>query len=148
MIGSRPEEIGESMVQSFLDKGERQEAFMAAVIWRLKDRVNDFLSEGISVNWQDCRGVTALMIATIDGDHRFVKLLLDHGADVHIRSTKGATALHSAVSAFAREADALKVVELLLEAGADKTVVNNEGNTAWYYAQQRYTGEILSLLSE
>jgi len=143
-------QVAEQGIQKFLDKGDLEQAFMEAVGWRLRDRVEKFLSEGVAVNWQDRQGNTALMDAALMGDHRLVKLLLDHGADVHIRSEDGGSPLHFAVAGTIREAAALRVVKLLLEAGAGshKEFVDDHGYTPYRYAQERYTGEILSLLSE
>ena len=57
-----------------------------------------FLSEGIDINALDKEGQTALMRASLFGHPEMVKLLLDKGADVKIRSkeTQG-TALMEAV---------------------------------------------------
>jgi len=150
MNRSHAEQIAEERIQISLENGDREKAFWIAVGRSLKDRVEEFLAAGISVNLQNRIGQTALMSAALMGDHRLVKLLLDHGADVHIRSEDGGSPLHFAVAGTIREAAALRVVKLLLEAGAGshKEFVDDHGYTPYRYAQERYTGEILSLLSE
>jgi len=52
-------------------------------------KLNALLAEGIDVNAADERGRTALFRAVQLGHLEVVKVLLNAGADVHIKSTKG-----------------------------------------------------------
>jgi ankyrin repeat protein len=69
------------------------------------------------------RDLTALMVASIPA---ITRLLLAHGADVHIRTARGNTCLHVA----AKHGYPASVMCLLIKAGADLTAVNNDGKTA------------------
>ncbi len=70
-------------------------------------------------------GSTLLATAALMGHTKVVALLLEHGADVNVRSRDGATALHT--SAFLGR---VETVKLLLEKGADTSLRNNLGSTA------------------
>ncbi len=70
-------------------------------------------------------GSTLLATAALMGHTEIVAVLLEHGADVNIKSRDGATALHTA--AFLGRAETVK---LLLDKGADTTLRNNTGSTA------------------
>ena len=59
------------------------------------------------------------------GHTEIVAVLLEHGADINVKSRDGSTALHAA--AFLGRAETAK---LLLEKGADTTLRNNMGGTA------------------
>jgi ankyrin repeat protein len=53
--------------------------------------------------------------------------LLKHGADIHVRSSKGKTALHCAA-----KAGFLKVIDVLIEKGANIDATDNNGETALF----------------
>ncbi len=74
-------------------------------------------------------GMTALDWAAVRGHADLVRLLLDRGADVKVRSTAGNTPLHYA--ALAGNPD---IIESLLRAGAHVNERNNNGDTALHYA--------------
>jgi hypothetical protein len=60
-----------------------------------------------------------------------IRILLDAGADIHVRDKNGATALHRAVRTRCAAA-----VCCLLEAGADPARKNRSGSTAFHLAVQ------------
>lgn len=69
------------------------------------------------VNAQENGGWSPLIIAASKGNLRLVKLLIEHGADVNVRSSADQTALYVAThNGFAH------VVEELLKKGADATI--------------------------
>lgn len=88
--------------------------------------MKQMLADGADPNTKDPQsGSTLLATAALMGHTKIVALLLEHGANVNVRSRDGGTALHTA--AFLGRAE---VVKLLLEKGADTTLRNNMGSTA------------------
>lgn len=84
------------------------------------------LANGMDANLKDPKsGDILLGTAALMGHTEIVALLLEHGADVNLRSKDGGTALHAA--AFLGRAETVK---LLLEHGADTTIRHNMGGTA------------------
>ena len=84
------------------------------------------LAGGADPNTMDPQsGSTLLATAALMGHTEIVAILLEHGADVNVKSRDGATALHT--SAFLGR---VETVKLLLENGADTTLRNNMGSTA------------------
>ena len=84
------------------------------------------LAGGADPNTMDPQsGSTLLATAALMGHTEVVALLLEHGADVNVRSRDGATALHTA--AFLGR---VETVKLLLQKGADISLRNNAGSTA------------------
>lgn len=99
------------------------------------------LKNGVSPNIVDNKGLTALMYATSGvSRHVIVKLLHEHGADIHIRSNDGDTAL--LFSAIRNKASLL----WLVDHGADINARNNIGYTALMYASRANNSEIVRLL--
>jgi ankyrin repeat protein len=84
-----------------------------AALFGSPEMVALLLDHDANPNAVDKRGGSPLMFAA--GDVKKVKLLLDRGADVHLRSALGNTAIVTAAS----YVDNLDVVKLLLDRGAD-----------------------------
>ena len=88
--------------------------------------VKQGLTDGADPNAQDPRsGSTMLATAALMGYTQIVAVLLEHGADINVKSRDGSTALHAA--AFLGR---VETVKFLLEKGADTTLRNNMGGTA------------------
>ena len=91
-----------------------------------REAIKQALEGGADPNTQDPQsGSTLLATAALMGHTKVVSLLLEHDADVNVRSKDGGTALHAA--AFLGR---VKTVKLLLDKGADTTLRNNMGSTA------------------
>lgn len=82
-----------------------------------------------------------LSLAAAGHGAKFVRLLLDAGADVHWRDADGDTALMSAASF-----DDTEVIQMLLNAGADPNVENHKGHTAYWYALTYNNPKVIELL--
>ena len=100
------------------------------------------LKAGQSVDAQDAKGNTLLMLASYHGKTEVVKLLLKSGATVDLRNEKGQTPLGGV--AFKGDAE---IATLLLDAGADP-VADQGGSTPVDYATMFGRQEILVLLRE
>jgi uncharacterized protein len=85
--------------------------------------------------------VPPLRIAFGNQCPELVKLLLDYGADVNMRTKRGLTLLQMAV-VFGNT----NMVELLLDYGADTDVVNNQGQTPLDMAVNRGCADIAEIL--
>ena len=94
------------------------------------------------VNVKGEYGYTALIVASLYGHTKIVKILLKKGrADVNATDNDGKTALIWA-SIHART----EIVKILLNAGADVNATQNNGDTALIWASQRGYKEIVALL--
>ena len=98
------------------------------------------LKAGQSVDAQDAKGNTLLMLASYHGRTEVVKLLLNSGATVDLRNAKGQTPLGGV--AFKGYVD---IATLLLDAGADP-VTDQGGSTPADFATLAGKTEILALL--
>lgn len=87
--------------------------------------VLEFLREGVSLEYANEYGATALIGAAINGDANLVRLLLERGANLTATDKNGNTALHWAASKNRNEAAAV-----LIEHGADVNAPTYTGKTA------------------
>ena len=84
-------------------------------------------------------GATPLLLAANAADVRIMHLLLDHGADPHVKLNNGTTALMLAVGIaraiganWVTESQALETAKLAIELGSDVNAANAAGNTAMH----------------
>jgi len=75
-----------------------------------------------------------------------VRLLLQHGAVVHIANNEGRTPLHEACSGLERRSGHLEVVKLLLEHDADPTKADKYGDTPLSEARLDGHEDVVKLL--
>ncbi len=106
------------------------------------DRPMSLVSKESHYSYGEDKGITLLMQCVSDRDEVSVKLMLDLGADINIKSGDGSTALHYACNSQAevsggllRNNDShgvfsLKILQQLLVAGINQDAVNSEGQTA------------------
>jgi uncharacterized protein len=114
----------------------------------------DFLRITGSLSWVDFTGQTPFVTAALAGDLTVMKLLLKHGADPHIPTFSGTTALMAAAGVnwvvdqtFDEGQPALlEAVKLCVELGMDINAVNAMGLTALHGAANRGSDEIIRYL--
>jgi ankyrin repeat protein len=115
-----------------------------------------FLRVTGSLSWVDFTGQTPFLTASLAGDLAVMRLLLERGADPHIPTFGGTTALMAAagvnwvVDQTYEEGPAarLDAVRLCAELGMDVNAVNSMGLTAVHGAANRGSDDILRFLVE
>ena len=109
--------------------------------------VRVLLDYGLNVNALDDLGSTPLNFALEYRseviDPRFVRLLLDHGADPNVPGWRGITQLHRA-----SQSGRIEITRLLVEYGASVEVRDKEGRTPMDVASGEQREEIIKLLLE
>jgi hypothetical protein len=93
------------------------------------DMLNTFIDAGYSLNSQDDKGYTALILAAYHGQGPFVERLLSAGADACVQDKRGNTALMGAI--FKGE---LNIARRLLATACNADQRNGAGQTAAMYA--------------
>jgi ankyrin repeat protein len=131
------------IVALLLDAAADLDVFEAAalgVVERLEELVDEDPRKAKARSADDA---TALHFASFFGQPECVRLLLEHGADVHaVSPTFGnVTPLHSGAAA-----DSLEIVRLLVEHGADVNARQNGGFTALDAAVQNENDELVRYL--
>ena len=128
-------------------KAQMQDYYFDAARRGDLDMLNTFVDSGYSLNTQDDKGYTALILAAYHGQGPFVERLLNAGADACVQDKRGNTALMGAIfkgelkiaqrngagQTAAMYAGLFKRVELLDELkakGADLNAEDPIGNSA------------------
>jgi len=113
---------------NMLDTNQQNTALLIAVSEKRTDAVRLLLRYGANINFQNCRGETALSIA-LRGNHLpVVKELLDQGCDINnIDQDADKPMLY--VNQFS-----IECLELLLERGVDPNISNSVGATPLWNA--------------
>jgi ankyrin repeat protein len=101
-------------------------AFIQATADGRADVVDEMIENGFQVNTQNAAGVTALMRVKNIGS---LQILLNAGANVHLRDNAGFTALIHASADWLPE-----MVKSLIQAGADIEAKTPDGKTALMFA--------------
>jgi ankyrin repeat protein len=115
-----------------------------------------FLRVTGSLSWVDFTGQTPFLTASLAGDLAVMRLLLAHGADPHIPTFAGTTALMAAAGVnwvFDQTYDEgpealLEAVKLCYSLGMDVNAVNSMGLTALHGAANRGSDDIIRFLVE
>jgi len=96
----------------------------------------------VFVNYQDDRGLTALMYASRDGSHEIVQLLLHHGADPNLRNGENETSFLLA----AKYGHVSVVAELLKLDAIDIDAADQGGRSAYTWAVAAGLTDVVELL--
>ena len=99
-------------------------------------QVRNLIAAGARLNDRDREGNTALMLAAKYGRSDIVKILLDAGADVHLKNSHGETALIHAASSIGTfdEAHLKTTVKALITGGSNLNEKDEQCMTALAYA--------------
>jgi len=117
---------------------------------------NHVLPITASLSWVDFIGQTPFVTAALSADLTVMRLLLEHGADPHITTLGGTSALMAAAGVnwvvaqtFDEGPEALlEAVKLCWELGLDVNAVNSMGITAVMGAANRGSDDIIEFLVE
>jgi len=105
------------------------------------ERVKELVEKGCNVDFREDSGLTALDIASSNGNKEIVTLLIKSGANIDIQSNGGWTPLHSASENAQKE-----IVTILIENGADVNCQTNDGVSPLFMASKKGNREIITLL--
>lgn len=123
------------LAESYLEKGEIA-----------YDRKGQIDVEATLV-WLELVAAQSLSKALLDfasqGDVAWVRFLLQHGADVHAKTSGGETALHKAIGSNQPEENILEIATMLLDAGAS---VSTTRFSPLHYAAFQGRPNVVSLL--
>jgi ankyrin repeat protein len=108
---------------------------------------------GGSLSWVDFTGQTPFLLASLSGDIRVMRMLLEHGADPHVPTFEGTTPLMAAAGinwtvnqTYTEWENLPDVVELCWELGMDVNAVNAMGLTAVMGAANRGSNDVIQFL--
>jgi ankyrin repeat protein len=104
----------------------------------------------------ELEGATPFLVATVGGAVDVMRLLAEHGADVHLRTNGNGTPLMAAAGlgraigeVLVPESDTLAAARLILElGGAEVNAVDTIGNSALHYAAFMRRDSMVQLLAE
>jgi 26S proteasome non-ATPase regulatory subunit 10 len=104
-------------------------------------RADALLREGTSPH-EDSWGLSLLDDALSRRDERMARLLIEHGARIDERDSRGQTRLHRA----ARQADDSEAVTLLIRLGLDVNATDRDGWTPLHHAAAHGYGNVIAVL--
>jgi ankyrin repeat protein len=90
----------------------------------MKDAIKSF--QGNLNNIRDINGNTLLILASIYGDFKMVKLLIGAGLNTNIKNSDGNIAMHYAASV-----KSYQCMRALIDGGTDENLENKDGKTPW-----------------
>jgi len=104
---------------------------MTALMWTSRSNSNSktvqlLIEAGASLDIQDDKGRTALILASANSNSKIIPLLIEAGASLDIQDHMGRTAL-----IWASQNSLFETIQLLLKHGADPNIRNNDGETAY-----------------
>ena len=94
----------------------------------LPEIVEILIRNGLKVNYQDMKGLTALHLACYKGQDDNVEYLIKNNADINAKDVLGRSPL-----SFAIMEGQTNAIQALLDAGADLDIYDNEGKSLLHY---------------
>lgn len=116
------------------------EAARSGDIRGVEDALKD---DRVKIDNQTTDGQTALMIAAAAGHAAVVRMLLDRGAKVALKTKYGSTALHMIAL---QTQQTPEIIDLLINKGADRNATDNEMDTPLHWAASSGKGLIVRTL--
>ena len=104
--------------------------------------VQAIINHGADLNALTNRGQTALWFACVDGHDRFVKILVDTGADPNITDKHRNSCLHAAIHGQC----STETIQKILDYGVHVNAINNDGATPLLLAYSTAQAESVELL--
>ncbi len=151
--GEGHDEIIDMYIQSGADPNAKDSngtpAIMLAVIGRSSANVKALLKYNPEVNFIS-EGMTPLIMAAGLGKEEIVKMLIEHGADIHAKDTMGNTALINAVgvATMIYKYGALEASKVLIEKGANVNDIGYDSMNVLQFAVEMGQTKIVKLLLE
>ncbi len=108
-----------------------------------KLRASDFealIDLGVDVNTKNKEGQRPLHYTALFPNFALAKILIKHGADIHVEDKYGNTPLWTAVKNYLGEKDLLDLIILLLEKGADLDKKNHYDRSSRNMIEDRKAG--------
>jgi ankyrin repeat protein len=143
-----PNDIGElEFIELILDRGADP---------NLQIKGDTEVHSGFKAVWLEEEGATPFFRAAIAGDMAVLKILMAHGADPSIRTSRGATPLMAAAGVgwtdgFSKEyseAQTVEVMRMLIDMGADVNAADERRITALHGAAHKAATGAIKLLVE
>mmetsp|Transcript_4232 Transcript_4232/g.8105 ORF Transcript_4232/g.8105 Transcript_4232/m.8105 type:complete len:286 (+) Transcript_4232:22-879(+) len=98
----------------------------------------------LNINQPDLLGQTALMYAAFGGHYSIVKMMLEAGASINLKTTEGQNALMKAC--YTHYQHTTPLVTMLLDEGAEINAERKDGQTALMIASRSKNEQVVGLL--
>lgn len=117
-------------ISSELDFNSVDQKLFEVIEGRNENTITEAISQGANPNLK-IMGRPLLFLGIEEGDIFYIKILVQNGADINIKSKFGRTALHEAALY-----GQVYIVKFLLENGANVNAKNPRGETPLFYAEE------------
>jgi uncharacterized protein len=111
------------------------------------NKVKSLLKSGGNPNEEFIGNMTPIMFAASFGNARMVKVLIEHGANIHARNENGNAPIGFALSGN-DEDKCIEVAKLLINHGASVNYKNNYDRTSLEYAEEKGKHKLISFIKE
>jgi ankyrin repeat protein len=102
--------------------------------------IKNLIDNGVDINLQNNEGVTALILASTNGNKEIVRYLIDSGANLDIQTKEGITAL------MCTKNEHKEVMRYLIDSGANLDIQSKGGVTVLMWASKKEHKELVRYL--